>query len=93
MEVIKLQVAEYLKEKQHVWCEGNMKGRSYSSRDKEAHLYKKEEMQENTANFSPKFISKLFLLKKLLRVSQCKETAISVKQGRYTDITYVYILI
>jgi hypothetical protein len=53
MEVIKLQVAENLKEKQHVWCEGNMEGLSYSNRDKEVHPSWKEEMQKNIANFSP----------------------------------------
>jgi len=49
----RIQVAEILKEKQHVWCEGNMAGSSYSIRDKEAHLSRKEEMLENIVNFSP----------------------------------------
>jgi len=52
MEVIKLQVAENLKEKQRVWCQGNMEGRSYSTRDNEAHISGKEEMQENIALYA-----------------------------------------
>jgi hypothetical protein len=35
MEVIKLQMAENLKEKQHVWCEEKMEVRSYNDPDRQ----------------------------------------------------------
>jgi len=91
MEVRKLQVAENLNEKQHVWCEGNKEGRSYSNTDNEAHLSRKEETQDNIAYFSPQVHFQTISPAKLLRVSQCKETATSVKHGRYTNITDILI--
>jgi len=90
MEIRKLQVAENLNEKQHVWWEGNMVGRSYNNRHKHTFLGRKKFKRILHISL-PKFISKLHLMEKLLRISQCKATATSVKHRRYTNINDILI--
>jgi len=88
MEVKELKVAENLREKRHICCEGNIENRSSRNRDNEAHVPGRKKCKRTLKSSLPKFISKLFLLKKLLRVSQCKETATLVKHCGYTNINY-----